>query len=285
MRSIRRVEDIYNKDMIFQTLDQLEISQRGDHILTRFEGNLIAESVVTDKYELFDFPIFAKSVIGEVENYFTPERYQLRITKGRQELRLTGEELPINGEKYYKMFNILNSTDKSRALQLNIGIIRFICTNGMVIALSDEYSGLKTKHFRATLPEKVEEFINKLENFHITINKQTEAIENLQGRFVTFKSLMEKIALDEEGLYNESKNLKLKAFGKKLLTSQTDRILDLNSEQASLLKNPRLFLNPEFKKVDVEMTAYQALNCWTEVYRTYDSSILKRETNRILELV
>lgn len=223
--------------------------------------------------------------IKEIENYFIPKEYILRISKGQQELRLIGEEISVNGEKYSKMFNILNSTDKSRALQLNVGLIRFICTNGMVIAIDDEYSGIKTKHFKSTLPEKVNMFNEKLGNFNIIIDKQVETIENLKGRFVSFDELMKKIALDDKGFYKESMDLKLKSFGSKLIESQTDRILNLQSEQIALLKNPSLFLNPNYKGINVEMTAYQALNCWTEVYRSYDSSILKRETNRILEII
>jgi hypothetical protein len=183
------------------------------------------------------------------------------------------------------MFNILNSTDKSRALQLNVGLIRFICTNGMVVAADDEYAGLKTKHFKATLPEKVKEFVDSLDTFDLNIQKQSEVLENLTGRFVSFKELAAKLALDEEGIINESRGLKLRAFAKKLMTSETDRLVDLHSEQESLLRNANLFLNPQYKNVDIEMPAYSALNCWTEVYRNYDSSILKRETNRILELV
>jgi len=281
----KRIEKVYDKNTIFQTLDNLKISRNNNNILTHFNGELTSNTIVTDRYELFDFPTFAKEVIGEVENYFDPETYQMRISAGQQELRLIGEQVLINGDLYSKMFNILNSTDKSRALQLNVGLIRFICSNGMVIAADDEYSGLKTKHFKATLPEKVKEFIHNLDKFEININKQSEVIENLNGRFVSFRELAKVLAVDEYGIINDSKSLKLRAFANKLLTSQTDKLVDLNSEQISLLKNAQMFLNPEFAKVDVEMSAYKALNCWTEVYRNYDSSVLKRETNRILQLV
>ena len=280
-----KIERVYDKENIFQTLDKLEISRTDNNILTKFDNRLISNALVTNKYELFDFSTFAKEVVGEIENYFSPEKYTLRITQGQQELRLIGEEVLINGDRYSKMFNILNSTDKSRALQLNIGLIRFICTNGMVVAADDEYAGFKTKHFTATMPGKVKDFVEKLDNFEMSINTQCQTIENLQGKFVSFKELAQKLALDENGIMNESRSLKLRAFAKKLITSQTDRLVDLSTEQLSLLNNANLFLNPQYSKVDIDMPSYNALNCWTEVYRTYDSSVLKRETNRILELV
>ena len=280
-----KIEKPYDKSGIFGTLDNLKLSRDNNNILTHFDGRLIANTLVTDKYELFDFPTFAKDVVEQVENYFTPETYQLRITQGQQELRLIGEEVLINGDKYSKMFNILNSTDKSRALQLNVGLIRFICSNGMVVAADDEYAGLKTKHFKASLPEKVKTFVESLENFDITINKQSEVIEKLMGRFVSFKELASKIALDEKGIINANRALKLRAFAQMLMTSNTDKLVNLEKDQISLLKNANLFLNPQFSAVDVEMPAYNALNCWTEVYRNYDSSVLRRETNRIIELI
>ena len=280
-----KIEKVYDKENIFNTLDKLELSRTDNNIITKFDNRLISNTLVTNKYELFDFPTFAKEVVGEIENYFSPERYTLRITQGQQELRLIGEEVLINGDRYSKMFNILNSTDKSRALQLNIGLIRFICSNGMVVAADDEYAGFKTKHFTATMPGKVKEFVEKLDNFEMSINTQAKTIENLQGRFVSFKELSNKLALDEHGIMNESRSLKLRAFAKKLITSQTDRLVDLSTEQLSLLNNANLFLNPQYSKVDIDMPAYNALNCWTEVYRTFDSSVLKRETNRILELI
>ena len=285
MARSRNINMQYDKDAIFGTLDNLKLSRQDNNILTHYGDKLIANTTVTNKYELFDFPTFAKEVVGEVENYFQPETYNLRITKGTQELRLIGEEVIINGDKYSKMFNILNSTDKSRALQLNVGLIRFICTNGMVVAADDEYSGFKTKHFKSTLPGKVEQFVKSLDSFDLQINKQSSIIENLQGNFISFRELVSKLSLDEHGVMNDSKALKLRAFAQKLLISETDKLSGLNSDQVSLLRNANLFQSPDFKNIDIEMSAYNALNCWTEVYRNYDSSILKRETNRILELV
>ena len=281
----KKIQKIYDKNTIFGTLDKLKLTQKENNILTHFDNRLIANTLVTKKYELFDFPTFAKDVVEQVENYFTPETYNLRITKGTQELRLIGEEVLINGDRYSKMFNILNSTDKSRALQLNVGLIRFICTNGMVVAADDEYAGLKTKHFKNSLPEKVKTFVDSLDTFDMNINAQAEVIEKLQGRFVSFKELAEKLSLDEHGVMNNNKALKLRAFAKKLMSSETDKLSNLHSDQSNILRNANLFLNPEYKNVDIEMSAYSAMNCWTEVYREYDSSILKRETNRILELV
>jgi len=285
MAVARKINKDYNKEEIFQTLDNLELSRKDNTIQTHFQGRLIANTLVTNKYELFDFPTFAKDVVEQVENYFTPEQFQLRITKGQQELRLIGEEVLINGDKYSKMFNILNSTDKSRALQLNVGLIRFICSNGMVVAIDEEYAGLKTKHFKNSLPEKVKLFVDNLDTFDMNISRQSETLDALGGSFVSFKELADKLTVDDKGIVSPNKVLKLRAFANKILTSETDKLVGLNAEQITLLNNANFYTDSKFNLVDIEMSAYTALNCWTEVYRNYDSSVLKRETSRILELV
>lgn len=285
MARFKKLNNIYDKNNIFSTLDKLKLYQKENNILTYFNDRLVSNTIVSNKYELFDFTTFAKDVVKEIENYFIPEIYNLHITKGTQELRLIGEDVLINGDRYSKMFNILNSTDKSRALQLNIGLVRSICNNGMIVALDDEYSGFRTKHFKLTLPGHVNQFIENLNSFDINITKQSETLENLKGRFVSFKEIATKFALDENGVMTDNKSLKLRAFAKKLLMSDTDKLTYLHDEQKELLKNASLFLKPEFSKIDIEIPAYNALNCWTEVYRNYDSSILKRETNRILQLI
>lgn len=274
----------YDKDAIFETLDDLKITQSGNNIITKFQNRMISNVGVSDKYQLFNFPGFAKKVISEIENYFTPETYSLKIYQGRQEIRLVGEEVLINGDIYKKMFNLLNSTDKSRALQLNIGLMRQICTNGMVVGVEDEYANTRVKHFKNSLPERVKLFVDGLSNFDLNLNGQVSVIEGLMGSKVSFQELAEKLVTDEEGIVNANKVLKLRAFANKLLKSETDALTGLSDVQTNLLKNPEMF-NKDFVNVDIEMEAYKALNCYTEVFRNYDSSILKRETNRILELV
>jgi len=274
----------YDKDNIFNTLNNLKIYQQGNYIITNYKGRPISETKVTNKYQIFDFSSFAKEIVGEVENYFTPETYKLRIRKGIQELRLIGEEVYINGEQYHKMLNILNSTDKSRALQLNIGLIRFICTNGVIAAVEDEYTGFKNKHYKSSLPGAVEDFMKNLNKFNIILDKQSTIIESLSTNIISLQELAAKLTLDEHGVIKENRLLKLKSFTKKLLTSKTDKlnIKLLNEEQIKLLNYPEIF---QSTKVDIEIPAYQAFNNYTELFREYDSSVIKRETNRILELV
>lgn len=275
----------YDRKNIFETIDKLDISQREKLIVTKFDNRTISASNVSDKYELFDFKPFTKSILGEIENYFMPDKYTLKITKGQQELRLIGEEVMINGELYNKMFNILNSTDRSRSLQLNVGLIRYICTNGMVVAYGNEYAGFKGKHFTSTLPDKVDTFINSLPNFEMNINRQCEIIESLSNKFVSFRDIVNNLGVDRDGVLDYNKLRNVQRYVNKLMFSTTDRLEKISDEQIELLNNVNLIMDKKFNNIDIEFPASQAVNCWTEIFRASDSSIIKRETNRILQLI
>lgn len=282
------IEKEYNKEEIFSILDKIKITQEGNNVLTKYDGRLISNAIVSDIYEVFDFPNFAKEVISEIEKYFTPEKYKLRITKGTQELRLVGEDVLINDDVFQKMFNIVNSTDKSRALSLNIGLMRQVCTNGMVVAVDDEFEKVSVKHYKTKLPDKVVKFVAGLTNFDIVINKQTQTIDNIVNKKVSFKEIVKCLAFNKEGIITSSTSLRIRAFAKKVQTSETDAIKNLTKEQVEMLNNIHSIVSNEVmlnNSVDIEMDGYQALNLYIEIYRNYDSVVLKRETNRIIDLI
>jgi hypothetical protein len=282
-RTSFKIKSPYNKQILQEKLNKINISQEGSYILTKYDDRVISDTKVSNLYQIFDFKEFSKNILNEIENYFMPEFQQISIYSGRQELRLLGEEVIVNGDKYHKMFNLLNSTDKSRSLQINIGLMRLVCTNGMIVGLENEYSNIRVKHFKATLPEKIEEFNNSMKNFNVSIEKQCGVIESLNNKFISFKELAQKLIWDEKLEENsDSKILKLRSFAKKLLNSDTDRLDSLNLEQTKFLKNPQNYLD---KEIDIEIPAYKAFNCYIECYREYDSATMNLETNRLLQLI
>lgn len=275
----------YNKQNIFDTLDNLEIKKGStNQVETYFNKRLISVADVSEHYQIFDFSTFSKGMINEVENFFTPERYTLRIRKGEQELRLIGEEIMINNEIYYKMFNLLNSTDKSKALQINIGLLRFLSNAGIVIGGEKANSHMRVKHYRSKLNEKVEEFEKDISKFNVSIDYQKSIIENIFPKKVSFIDLVKKYIVNKEGEIEDARFVKIKAFGKKLMTSKTDSIKTLNSDQIKLLNNPESYIKGN-SNIDIELTGEQVFNCYTELWKNYDSAVMYRETNKILELI
>jgi hypothetical protein len=276
----------YSKNEIFNTLDKLEIRQENGNIInTYYDNNIISASDVSEKYQVFDFSEFARNMVEQVENYFDPEKYVLRIRKGEQELRLIGEEVKINGESYYKMFNILNSTDKSKALQMNIGLLRLVCTNGLVIGKQGAHSNMRVKHFKSSLTPKVSEFEKELEKFNVSIDYQSSLIESLSNKKVSYLEMCKNfLKIDDEDV-KDSDIMKLRALGKKLRNSTTDRVEGISNEQLLLLNDPHKYIQSSNQLIDLELNGSQIFNCYTELWRNYDSSVMNRETTRIINLL
>lgn len=286
--SVLKVYREYDKDEIRNYLKPLR-TERGlgtGKLFTLYNDKQINETKVSDRYYDFDFGTFTSAVLREIENYFVPLHYNLKINKGFQELRLIGDAVMIDGEHYSKMFNILNSTDKTRALQQNVGLIRSICNNGLVVGVEGEMVNMRGKHFYKSLPEKISEFKEHVCRFNIIIDKQVDIVDGLRHIDVSFKYLVMKLLqLDVNDIdVLESNRLRLKAFCKKLVSSRTDRMKQVTGDEMKLLRDPEeaMYNGTTF---DITLPGSQVFNVYTEIFRGYNSAILNTETNRILNII
>jgi uncharacterized protein DUF932 len=262
-------------------LKKMAIFQNEGGVRTFYNDTIISETQVSDKYQVFDFPKFCLDVIPTVTKAFTPEKAILRINKGVQELRLVGETFLLDGEEFKKQLNIVSSTNKSKALQINIGLWRKVCSNGMFASVDGASTGFKVKHFKSTLNAKLEAFLKRLPEFNDFIDEQKAVLLKLNAENTTFNTIVKKLAVNKDGKVVPSNLLKVRSFSRKLTKSDTDKIVGLTKGQENLLKNPVTALDIT-NETDVEMTKMRALNCWTEVFRNCDSPTIKRETKRIL---
>lgn len=274
----------YNRAKVIDAINKLEVEQAGFTVTTSYNDHVLKQAEVSDKYFTFDFPNFVGNIIPQVENYFTPSNYLLRMIGGRQELRLIGEEMKINGETFYRMLSILNSTDKSRALQMNMGLLRLVCTNGMTIGVPGESMQIKGKHYKASLPDKIEDFSTGLERFRSITLQQKEIISDLLGKKVSYRAIANTLVRNKENEVVESKIKKLTRLAGKLLTSDTDRLLSITEEQRNLLLKPELVLYSK-DSGDLELDAYKVFNCYSEIFRSNDSGKIKRECDRMISII
>jgi len=76
---------------------------------------------------------------------------------------------------------MFNSYDGSSSLQLQFGMFRFVCSNGMV-AGEDLVDPVKIMHSNHSWQHKVEEFIDSFED---NMNAQREWIDNLRTEYMT----------------------------------------------------------------------------------------------------
>jgi len=274
----------YNKEAIVGKLAKLDLAHSNNIVTTSYDARLMKTTSVSDKYFLFDFPQFVENMMPAIENYINPSNYKIHFSGGRQEIRLIGDKVEINGDVFYRMLSILNSTDKSRSLQMNMGLLRLVCTNGMFASVADEAVSIRGKHFKASLPEKIETFTEGISRFVEITNNQTEVFANLIGKTISYRELANLLIRDQKTQdVLDWKVNKLNRFAHKLLFSQTDRLADVTLEQRTLLESSNNIIIAG--ATDIEIPAYQAVNCWTEIFRSEDSSKMKRESQRILSLV
>lgn len=274
----------YNRAKVIESMNKLSVEQVGHAVMTSYDDRLLKEAHVSDKYLMFDFPNFVGELIPRVENYFTPSNYLLRMIGGRQELRLIGEQMKINGEVFYRMLSILNSTDKSRALQMNMGLMRLVCTNGMTVGVPNESIQIRGKHYKSSLPDKIEGFSIGIERFKTITNNQKEIISDLLGKKVSYRTVANALVRNKEGEVVDSKMKKLNRLASKLLTSETDQLLNMSDEQRDLLNKPELVIYHK-DKGDLELDAYKLFNCYSEIFRANDTGKIKRECDRMIGII
>jgi len=274
----------YNTKDIIDQVNLLNVNQNELVVATQFDDDIIKETSVSDKYLLFNFPEFINKILPDVENIFNPLSYNLKMKGGKQELILIGEQVNVKNETFYRMMTILNSTDKSRALQLNIGLMRLVCSNGMIIEVPGEAASIKGRHFKNSLPDKIENFLNTINNYKAVNEAQRLSLETLHNKTVDYDDFVNKFVRNKDNQVVEGKVKKIKNLSNKLLNSSTDKLEDFSFEQEVILKNPGLIINDK-EQSNLQIDAYKIVNCYTEIFRNTDSSKIKKETNRILKMV
>ena len=268
---------------ILDKISKFEIKHIGLIVTTYFNNIVISSIEVSERYWSFDFKSFARDVVNSICNYFTPELYSFRINKGSQEIRLTGEKVIIGDDVYYKMFNIVNSSDKSRALKINIGLIKESTSSPIVISVNNESASVSGKHFAKSLPDRLKEFYDVLPNFNIIINNQIETIKSLKLKYTTLKQIVSNfLKKDEDGILVASDLMKMKMFFKKL-----DSVNYYFTDEEKLIiskykDHPEKLVEHEF---DVIVNCGLALDLYVEIFKNYDSSTIERETKVITNVI
>lgn len=257
------LSDKFNTGKIYETLDKFKNIQNGNKIISYYDNRKICTVEVSDIYYNFDFSLFCKKIVSEIGNYFTPDAYLLRIRSGIQELRLVGGDVNINGEKYLKIISIVNSTNKQRALSMNIGLIRKSNT------VSNVHVSFRNKHYKSSMPNKIKDFSDNLINFDMDIEYHIKTIEDLIEKNISFKKLVSNLSTNSKGEKIKSMTLKVRALGEKLIYKY--------SENVNTLRNPFSETVDDFKVNSIDI-----FNSYTELFSKYDTSIIARETRRIL---
>jgi len=263
----------FNSEEVNSNLGKFSNKLENGCLTTSYDGRIICTADVSKIYYNFDFSNFSKSILSEIENYFTPNKYALKAASGVQEIRLIGDELYIDNEKYEKMISIVNSTDKSRALSMNVGLVKLNNRNKITSCLI--LTSFRNKHYKSSLPDKIKSFSDNLINFNIDIDFHIKTIEDLKDKEVSIVDFSKSILYDNKGKLIKSVELKLRALGNKLIYNYGFR------KDYSTLSNLTAANLDKIK--DIKINAKVLFNAYMEIFNNQDTSIIARESRRIIE--
>jgi hypothetical protein len=260
----------YNKADLFTKIDAIEIFQQGAQVVTKYFGNVINTTPVSNRYEIFDIRSFMKSKIDYIESNFNITFSNLRVRGGIQELILLSDQVEIAGINYYKAFFILNSSDKSRRLSMNLGLYQ--ADNGTYLVSNIKNFSLITKHLKG-ITDKAEVAAQNIDVE--TFDEQINSIRSLVGERVMM-SQVRNIIVDKDQKVNHNKFDALK-------NSLRWNSKKLTKEQVAFLMTPseKLNITPE---IDFSLDAFHIFLAYMNVFRNQDSYVVRKETEKILKI-
>jgi hypothetical protein len=264
----------YNLDELFTKIDAIEITRQGNQVVTKYFDRVINTTEVSPIYEVFDIRAFMKAKIGQLAHNFNMSWYKFIMKRGTQELTILSDDVEINGTTYYKAFFILNSSDKSRRLNMNMGLYRADNNSYLVSAIRN--MSLSKKHLRG-VTQSAEEVSQTIDVE--TFDEQIAGIKSLIGESVLLSKVRE-IILDKHLKVN---HMKFDALKNSLRWSKTDKVNSLSSEQIKTLMTPSEKLTINYLN-DFSIDAYKVFNCYLQIFSRQDSYVVKRETEKILKI-
>lgn len=283
MKTKKVPEYPYIQEDVLSKVEKFDIQHERLTVKTSYDHRILAVVDVSEKYWSFDFKTFAINIIKTINRYFSPEKYSFRINGGAQEIRLVGGVVKVGEDVYYKMFNLVNSSDKSRALQMNIGLVREANNVPVIISVENENASVSGRHFYKSLPDRLNHFVDILPEFNIIIDKQVAHLQKLEQSEVSLKALYrELLREDEDGVIKPSDILRVRALNKRLLKSRTPEVMNITTHELDLLNHPKDLFKSSF---DIKVNAKQVVNLFTEIYSHRDSTTIERECRRLIEIL
>jgi hypothetical protein len=120
------------------------------------------------------------------------------------------------------------------------------------------------------MPDKLKNFADNLINFNMDIEYHVKTLNDLATKEMSFLDLAEALSTNIDGDKIKSMNLKVRALGKKLSEYGYSKF-------RNTLNNPFSDTVEDFK-----INTKDIFDAYTELFKKYDTSVIARETRRIL---
>lgn len=277
-RKVKHITEQFDKEIVVEKIAPLEITQTENTVDTSFDNANTRSVKVSDRYKMVDFKKMVSDMLSNIESVFTPTKYRLDIYRARQELRLQGEAIVINGDVYNKVIYLLNSTDKTKAVQMNIGFVREKNHSGVIVNVDSTHKvHYSARHFKGlNLESKVESFMENLSHCDELFDLQAEKLIKLNYAKIKLSAIAEALKADE-------KPIKFDIFKHMLLNSSTDKLTGLSQKEFEALRSPYNVMDKSV--LDMEINGYKAFQCYAEIWRSYDSHVVNRETSKMMDTI
>lgn len=256
----------YIKESLLNELNLLKIERIGDLVITKYKGDIIKTSTVSNRYEVFDIVGYIKEKLETIQKNFKIDKYSLSIKGGVQYLKLYSDKVVINNIDFYKTFYITNSTDKSRRLSFKVGLYTNLKNIDYINSNELDFS---KKHLSG-VNKLAEESFSKLDEQIFT--EQIESLRSLDKHIIKLSNIKEVITTDNEKMGNK----RFVSFKNKVLYNGLFDLTD--SERRELFRSKTDIL------YDFELDAFKVLLTYLSMFSYQDSVIIKKESARILEL-
>jgi hypothetical protein len=262
----------FNKAQLIEEISGLDIEKIDDKVITRYFGKTLSVSDVTKRYEVFDIKAFLCDKIEDITRNFDVKLYDLEIKRGRQSLTLVSDEVVINNHSFHKSFFILNSTDKTRRLSLNLGL--YNKESNWYFVTNSNNAHLYKRHLAGinALAEEASKSFNGE-----TFREQLESMTTLVGQSVMLSSVRNIIVDDDTVKLNHKK---FDAFKNQLLWRCRG---SFNREQEMLLKTPSEKISFTSRN-DISIDAFIVFKLYMSIFKKQDAFIVKKESEKIFKI-
>jgi hypothetical protein len=281
----------YSREELLNRINLFESKQNGLNVITEYKGRTLRDVEVSKQYKFFDFKEFVIDTINEFETKKNLKivKYSLTIFRGKQEITLYANEREINGDLFYQSIFILNSTDKSAALQFNAGVYKSENKTSMILPLKNALVSNRIIHKGKGFESKIDVIKTFTNNLDIVFNQQCALLNEYSNYEFSLKDILNEIINDNKTneIYSTASIQRASNFTNLLVQSILEpysiNARVLTSKEKYMLYSPVNYLrNSNF---EIRLSVYFTYLLYMDIFSNKDSSIIKRESFRFSEFL
>ncbi len=274
------VRNPFNKQTLFDFIHGFEILMDGNVLITKFRDHIVKTVTVSGRYEIFDFRSYLQEKIELISENFNIHEYSTYFTGGIQEIRLYSEQVTIGDDVYEKCFYFLNSTDKTRVLNMNLGF--YNRTKNVYFAFNKSEFSLRKKHLTG-----VTEAANNLTTKFTeqSFEEEIKSMKSLINHSVKLSKIQEILLVsDRDSDKNTSGHLRFDAFKsaleKRMRTGKNEQNILRTSSESLETK----YSGKDADRYDFYVDAYDTFVIYASLFANRDSYVISKETERIMNI-